>query len=538
MSDTREKTSAAVAQRDMTPALRTRKAVVLQVVLLVGAVLLIWRLWPPEGVTATAGLQARSLLAAAGVGGMLMILLLAPLSAARATARRATFPVMPAGRAGTVAIARLGTGLAWSLPVLVTVAAVLALLPMLGGPSVGTLLGTLVLLAVSGVMLAAVGVLAGAFCADATRATVVASVVALLVVLAGVGAWPAVGQPTVGGGVGGAILHVIASLSPLQAMLAYTLPDSAYAVGASGLPGYWVLHVIGAIVVGLLATGLAALRLRRPVGGKPAPTAPPADWTGSLVAREMRHRPALQSGWLIRAFITALVIGVLLVFAINLAVRGLIDEAADPLEQMTAGVGALLVLAVVFIGPALAGSGIAREREAGAWKALAGTDVSVWRIVGAKLLGTILPLLVIVLAMAPAVGLLLYFRPSLWSNVAGMLGVVGLWILWVAAVGLLFSAIFRSSGSAVGWTYGVILALAAVTLVVLVDSAGVSERLARAVLLVNPLAAAFDAAGVQSMQGRAIYRAHLGIMAVLTLLALAVDWVRTSQLHRRAGANG
>jgi ABC-type transport system involved in multi-copper enzyme maturation permease subunit len=192
----------------------------------------------------------------------------------------------------------------------------------------------------------------------------------------------------------------------------------------------------------------------------------------------------------------------------------------------------LLILLLIVIGPSMTSGAICADRETGVWDLLRTTPLASWRIVSGKFQAAIIPLLLLALATIPALAILLYFRPPLWPNVLGVLEVAGISVLFIATLGVFFSSIFERTPTATAWTYGVVAGMGLVSLLVLLGEGIFSQRLVRAVFLVNPVAAALDAAGHPGMNDLGIAATHVPLMAGATVVLFAVTVFRVLQLQR------
>jgi len=192
----------------------------------------------------------------------------------------------------------------------------------------------------------------------------------------------------------------------------------------------------------------------------------------------------------------------------------------------------MMIVLILLVGPAISGGTICSDRETGVWDLMRTTRISSWRMVSGKFQASIIPMLLLVGAMVPAMAVLLYFDPNMWPNVLRVLYVVGTTVLFVSAAGMFFSSVFPRTATATAWTYALVLSLGMLSLVVLLGEGLFSERFVATVFLVNPIAAAMDAAGNAKMQGYALVDSHLKIMGTAAALMGAVTVFRVVQLRR------
>jgi hypothetical protein len=341
-------------------------------------------------------------------------------------------------------------------------------------------------------------------------------------------------------------------------MLSLTMPDSRFAVGAEGLPAFWQLFIPLSLVLVAVTAAVCLIRLRRP----PPPPRPRERlriiergqasaarqvlflidprkrkrmirfWQNPVLMKEFRTRPMLQAQWLLRAVGVCIIVSILLMFVVALSLKLLVPEGTNKLPAILTAVSALMVVSLILIGPAVTGGTICSDLETGVWELMRTTRLSSYRIVSGKLQAAVIPLLLIALAMLPAVFILLIFDKGLWPNCLRVLYVVGMSLVFVSSAGMFFSSLVTRTSTATAWTYAVVVTLGLATLLVLLDREGFSERVVRAVFLVNPVAVALSAAGSASLRGYALLGAHLKIMGAASAAMFVITVARVVQLRR------
>jgi len=430
---------------------------------------------------------------------------------------------------------------------------------MLGGVSLSKVLAVMGLLLLTALFLGAIGLFISTFMHRSYRAIIVTYGVLLVVFfLFALPAWPVSRNlireldPTAG-----AALHLVTSLSPLEAMLSLVLDQSPYAMGAPDMPPFWVtfLPMSGGVI--LLTAGICLFRLRRPVG-PPRPreklrvvergkitartflfVIDPRKrkkmirwWQNPIAIKEFRTRPMLQAQWLLRAIGISLIVSIGLMFLVALSVSQWSGEEVSLIPAMLTAVAALVVVLLILVGPSITGGAICSDRESGVWELIRSTRLSSLRIVIGKFQASIVPLLLLSLAITPALVVLLWFDRDLWPSVVRVLAVVGMTILFVSTAGVFFSSIFAKTAASTAATYGLLIVMAVGSLMVLLDPQGFSERMTRVIFLLNPITAAMDASGSTFMKKYSLVVPHLEVMAAMTVVMLAVTVVRVVQLRR------
>jgi ABC-2 type transport system permease protein len=259
-------------------------------------------------------------------------------------------------------------------------------------------------------------------------------------------------------------------------------------------------------------------------------------WQNPILIKEFRTRPMLQAQWLLRAVGICLIVSVLLMLLVALSVSQWVAEGARMIPDMITAVSALAIVLVLLVGPAITGGAICSDRESGVWELVRTTRLSSLRIVSGKFQSSIIPLLLLALATAPALLVTLYFDSEHlsehWANVLRVLAVMGMTVAFVSTAGVFFSSIFSRTSAATAATYALLIAMGLGSMMVLLDREGFSERLVRTVFLLNPVAVAMDASGATALRKYGLLIPHLKLMCVVTLSMLAVAVVRVFQLRR------
>jgi ABC-type transport system involved in multi-copper enzyme maturation permease subunit len=554
-----------IIHKEVLSALRTRKALAMQAAYLLVTAGLIWLLWPAGGLQDYEGNQAKRIFNVLAIGQVVLVALFAPtFTAASLTSEkeRNTWESLyaTAMRPWEIALGKMVGSLAFLLLVVLTGSVALAAPLLLGGVSPGAVLAAMGLLLLTAIYLGMVGLLISAISHRSYRAIILTyAVLGVVVILVALPAWP-ISRNLLArvGPAGQAVMHTIASLSPLQAMLSLVLERSAYTTGSPEMPPFWQMHIalgIAAIVV----IGIVCLRkLHRPV----APPRPReklqvvergqisartflflfdprkrkraiAFWQNPVLMKEFRSRPMLQMHRLLRALAICLIASIVLMFLVTLSVSAFVAESTQLLDSLAAVVSALIVVLIILVGPAMTSGAVCSDIESGVWDLMRTTRLSSAKIVSGKFQASIIPLVLLVLATAPALVILLYFRIELWPNVLRVGSVAAMTVAFVATCGLLFSSLFKRTPTATAWTYAVVLTLGLATLLILLGGDQLfSRQLRRWAFVLNPVAAALDAAGYPPMQKLDLVPTHLRIFAVTTGAMLLVSVVRVVQLRR------
>ena len=553
-----------IIRRELLSTLRTRRALAMQVLFLLVLAAMVWLLWPVDGLQDIGGQQGRLIFSVLAVAQLLMVVAFAPTLTATAFTlerERNTLESLfaTAMKPRQIVLGKIVGALGFLLLLVLSGSAALACPLLLGGVTGGKVLLVIALLLVTAVYLGMIGLLVSTLLHRSYRAVIVTFVILfVLVFLSALPAWPITG-PLIKRGhpAWQATLHVVASVSPLQAMISVVMSDSPYNTRVAGMPAYSTLYFLIAGAV----TGLGALacwlRLREPI----APPRPREklkviergkitarsfifvvdprkrkrmifDWQNPVLIKEFRSRPMLQAHWLLRAVGICLISSVLLVFVVTIGIQAFVGESMNMFVTLSMSVAALMVVLIVLVGPAITSGAICSDRESGVWDLLRTTRLSSWRIVSGKFQASVIPLLLLAAAMMPALFILVYFNEDLLPSVLRIAAVVGMTVLFVAMAGMFFSSLCSRTGTATAWTYALVITIALLTLLALLAEDLFSQRLLAAIFLVNPVAAALDAAGHPGLKRYGLMVPHLKIMAVASAGMFLVTVLRVCQLRR------
>ena len=554
-----------ILTKEVLTSLRTRKALAMQVTYLVCLTALVFLLWPDRGLQSLGGEQARRLLTVLGVGQLILIALFAPAFTATALTyekERNTFESLFATRLSPwqITLGKMAGSLTFLLTLVLMATPVLTALFLLGGVKGEQVLGVVAILIVTALYLGSIGLLVSAVMHRSYRSIIVTYAVLLIVcVLLAAPAWDISGNlMNRMGPPGSQIFHVLASLSPLQAMLSVVMPDSKFTVPAMGMPAFWKLFLVQASLVILGVAGLLLYKLHRPIApprprerlkvverGKitarsffflfdPAKRKPMIRWWQNPVAiKEFRTRPMLQIHWLLRSASFGLIASIALMGLVSVSVTALVAEGANAMiAKMLSLVAVLQVLLVIMIGPATSSGSICADRETSVWDLMCTSPLKSWTIVSGKLQASIVPLVLLIAATTPAMLILTYFAGGLLPNILRSLAVIGMTSLFVVVLGMFFSSMCSRTSTATAWTYGVVAGVSVVTLVVLLGADIFGSQLMGMVFLPNPVTAVLDASGAESFQKYALFEPHLKLIACLTAMLFVVTVARVWQLRR------
>ncbi|MFW6132885.1 MAG: ABC transporter permease [Planctomycetota bacterium] len=560
-----------IIRRELLSGLRRPKALVMQAGFLAAVAVLVLLYWPAGGYQDISGQVAQDLFGTLAVGQMVLVVLFAPaFTAASLTSEREhnTLESLFATtmRPGQIATGKMVGSLGLLLLIVLSGVPALALPFLLGGLAGWQIFAVLGVLLLTALYLGMIGLLVSAVMHRSYRAIIVTYAVLLVVCfLLALPATPLSGHLLQRKGhIWQSVWHVLASLSPIEAMLSLVWREHSWAGGAAHMPPFWAMFLPIAGVTAVATTLVCLVKMRRP-----APPPRPREklkivergqisarsflfvidprkrkkmiswWQNPMLIKEFRTRPMLQAQWLLRAVLWCLVAAVALMIVQAMTVTATLPERPSVqiiTQDIPVVIAALSVLVLVLVGPAITGGTLCSDRESGVWDLIRTTRLPSWRIVTGKLQAAVIPLLLLVVAIVPTLlilPLLVDFTVNLWPVTWRVVQVVLMTAAFVAVAGMFFSGLCQRTATATAWTYGLVITLTLLTLLMRLGAGRFGHRVVATVFTVSPLAAALDAADSDAL-GRypGLMGRHLTVMAGVVAVMLAASVVRIIQLRR------
>ena len=254
---------------------------------------------------------------------------------------------------------------------------------------------------------------------------------------------------------------------------------------------------------------------------------PISRWTNPVMIKEFRSRRFGRSHWMLRLVGICAILSLFLAFSVTTgAVQWELEVVGGPLVMLQVG------LLVLFM-PSLAAGLISSEQEGGAWPLLRTSPLSGGKIVRGKLLSVLWTMALMLSSTIPGYIVMIVIQPTLWLQVVWAwvcLLMAGLLALMISAT---LGSFFRRTSAATTAAYVAVLALFGGTLLVwLARDAPFGFKTVERVLQLNPLAAAlsvFNVPGFSSYQLVPISWWIAGITSVVLFLMMRY---RVQQLTR------
>lgn len=550
-----------IIQRELIGMLRTKRALILQVLLAAALVILVMLRWPSDGRADYTGRQAQQVLELFGYGMLVALILLAPIFPATAVVREK--------QQGTLALLLNSPMSAWSIfwgklfgalgfvliLVLLSLPAAAACYAM-GGVGMGQIAKLYTILILVAIEYATLGLLISSFVSstDAALRMTYGAILVLAVItlgpyqfLAGVD-WLADPLPMV--------VAWIRSLSPVPAMMQILRHEGVTSVGMITGESQTFRFLITSVIMTVLMCAWVTRRLNQKMLDKPKSAGKVTDeqttsvkfyrrlmylWffdpnrrsglIGPLVnpvmVKEFRCRKFGRAYWIVRLFAVCLIIALGLML---LTSWSSMDWGPEVLGTMMV---VLQYSLVILLTPSLASGLISAERESGGWALMQMTPLSPLQIVVGKLLSVLGTLTLVLLATLPGYVVILYIDPNQAPVILRVLQSLVVMSVFAVLLSAALSSIFSRTAGATAAAYTLLVGLCAGSMVFwLGRGAPFSHELVQSVLMFNPLAAALSIIGSPGFEHYNIALANLWIMAGGGLLCLVVLLVRTRQLSR------
>ncbi|HEY7312317.1 MAG TPA: ABC transporter permease subunit [Gemmataceae bacterium] len=547
-----------IIRRELLEVLRTRKVVALQLGLALACALLVLTRWPTEGTVDMGGVRSQQVVRVFGYGLLAAILLLVPAYPATTLVRekmRGTLalllnsPMSP----WSIYVGKLGGVLAFTLILLVMTAPAAAACHALGGGTTarGGIPGLYGVLFVAAVQLSTLALLVScrARSTDSALRTTYALVLVVCVLTLAPhellrGRSDALAQ----------LASWLRCLSPVPAVMELLGQGD---VGSHGMLDrddvigrYLVLASLASLICAVATVvrlNHKLLDLARPSGvmtqdrstwGQVARhliflvdpqrrSGSMSLWVNPVMVKEFRSRRFGRSHWTLRLIAVCAILSLGLSY---IAASGILGWGVDIIG------GALVLLQIallILFAPSLAAGLVSAERESGSWQLLRITPLSPGKILRGKLLSVAWPLLLLLCATLPGYIAMIAARPALIHQVQRVvicLAVTGVFAVLVSAAA---STLFRSTATATTASYLALLAVCVAPLLVwLGREAPFGHTTVRAALLINPVAAALQAADTPGFVSYELLPINWWIIGSACMVLLIFLGARTWQLYR------
>lgn len=549
-----------IIQRELIGMLRTRRAVVAQLLLVIILGGLVLLRWPADAQADLAGSRSQQVLSVFGYGLMVVIMLLTPVFAATSIVsekQKGTLPLLlnsPMSPAAIFAGKWLGSIGYVLLLLLLSLPAAAACFSMGGIDAIDQIGRLYLVLFVVAITYATLGLLVSATAGSTESAVRLTYGVILALAILTLGPYQFLPAQVIG--TPATIVDWLRCVSPIPAVRSI-LGDTG--IGAHGLmqSGDPVLRfLILGILLSITCSIWTIVRLRRGMLDRPRAAGKITDdrstsakafrrvmylWffdpqrrsgligpmTNPVMIKEQRTRRFGRGHWMMRMITACVIISMALMLA---ATNASINLGLPTLG----GIMVLLQVAlIILITPSLSAGIISSERESGGWQLLQMTPLSPWQIVRGKLYSVASTLSLLLIATLPGYVILLLIDSSQTVIVIPVL----ITLVFIAAFAILLSAavssLCKTTAVSAGIAYSLLVLLCAGTMLFwLGQNAPFAPATVQTVLTINPLAAALSLIQAPGFDNYQLVPANwwcMGIASALCLLVLVIQTYRLSQ---------
>jgi ABC-type transport system involved in multi-copper enzyme maturation permease subunit len=349
-------------------------------------------------------------------------------------------------------------------------------------------------------------------------------------------------------------LHYARSLSPVAAALSLLQPQSNFGGAGRGMRPIWQVFLpLAGLVTAACFAALVSKLSRAPSSSEgfgavgaaesqrsmarrilflidPKKSPKPFGAWNPLVTKE-RRTGSLRSGrWTIR------IVYLCLFLSLGLAAMSLYSgvEQGDLLRYVAQVVVALQVGIIALVAPSLTSATVSSEIESGTWELLRLTPRGGADIFIGKLLPSMVPAVLPVLALLPAYGALCAVNSSYLLFFARVVPVVLLATLFCCLVGLTCSAFVANTARATVTAYLIVAAVFILPLFAwLAAGEQLSPRAAAYLACLSPLVVALNELPGGWEPVRDLYALHLWAIGGACAAMLFVSWVGLNRLLRQ-----
>jgi ABC-type transport system involved in multi-copper enzyme maturation permease subunit len=546
-----------VVERELLSALRSPKAIAMQVVPALAGALLVLLRWPAEGQVDFAHSQSQQVFHLFGYGLLTALVLMVPAFPAisivgeRLSGTLALLLHTPL-RAWSICLGKLAgvLGVAY-LPLFASAPAAAACYAM-GGIAASDILILYGILALATLQFTALALWVSSHAGSIDSAVRITYGLVLTLTVFTLGPyqvlqgmdWPRLVTAS----------FWLRAASPLPAVMEVLGHGDVTGMGLIAEKGSPLRYAILALATTVLCVVATAIRLRPTLFDRPRPQGPITEERGFLVrtlrrmlyvvdpqrrsgligpftnpvmVKEFRCRRFGRSYWLLRLMA--------LCFIGSLGLTLLSATAA-----LDWGTGTIMILMValqgslvVLLTPSLAAGLISAEVESGGWTLLQMTPLSAGRILRGKLLSVAWTVSLILVATLPGYGVMVYAKPAYLTQVLYVLFCLALTGLFALALSAAVSSLCARTAPATLISYGILLAIYCGTLLVWVGAdTTFGHSVVEQALTINPLAAALSVMEVKGFKQYRLVPDCWYVVGGATLACLVVLRFRVWRLMR------
>jgi ABC-type transport system involved in multi-copper enzyme maturation permease subunit len=244
-----------------------------------------------------------------------------------------------------------------------------------------------------------------------------------------------------------------------------------------------------------------------------------------VMSKEFRSRRFGRSHWMLRMIATSAIL------SLGLGYIGAQGALGWGIEIIGGALVLLQTAILILFAPSLTAGLISGERETGSWTLLRMTPLSTGKILRGKLMSVALPLLLLLSATLPGYIFLMTIQPELVGQVKRVVISLALTAVFTVMVGAVASSLFRTTAMATAVANCALVAICIGTLLMVVArDAPFGKSTVEAVLRINPVAAALNAAETPGFKDYDLIPINWWIVGSASFVLLLVLVFRTRRL--------
>lgn len=251
------------------------------------------------------------------------------------------------------------------------------------------------------------------------------------------------------------------------------------------------------------------------------------NYLNPVMVKEFRCRRFGRLHWLLRLVAVCAVLSLGLTYATT---AGTFDWGVET-------IGAIMVVMqvalIILIAPSLSAGLISTEQELGGWQLLQTTPLTIPRIIGGKLLSSVLPLMLVLCATMPGYLVMAYIAPGMGLQVERVLICLALTAVFAMLVSAAVGCLFNRTAAATATAYGVLLSICVLPMLIwLGRDAPFGHDTVEAALSLSSIAAAFSVIQMPGFEHYDLVPANWWFLGVCSVLSLAVLLLKTHSLSK------
>ena len=552
-------TSNPIIQYELLGLLRTNRAIMIQIGLVIVLNVVVLAMWPADAAVNLGGRQAQQLFSTFMYGLLICMLMITPVFPATAIVRerqRNTLVLLLTSRMSPISIliGKVSAAFCFILLILLLSLPAASACFTMGGITFGNFVAAYAVLGLCAAEVTMIGLLVSSYAKSNDSALRVTYGIILVMTVIVLGPYYMLHGRL--GGSAEQLIEWLRAVSPIPAIMSVlghgqvgarglvadtaASPVTRYLITALVVIGYCAMVLLSRLRPQLLdqvhAKGKVTddrsrdVRILRRLlyivdpqrrSGLIGPLANP------VMVKEFRSRKFGRLHWMLRTAGLCLLISMTLMYVATLGTMFI------NVEYMSGVLVVFQMGLLVLIAPALSSTLISGEVESKGWQQLQLTPLSAFSIVTGKLLSVVWTLVMLLVASLPCYGLLLMIDEGYQQRVIDVVSSLCLTALYAMLVGAACSSVFKRSTAATTCAYLILVVQCVGTLLPWLGEGSFFGRgVVEWFLVVNPVAAALSVIQMPGMADYEIIKTNQTLLIAGSVACVLMLWVRTYLISR------